>query len=190
MPDRSGPELDHRGMPQDQKSAKQRGVNRYARSALVAVALLAGAALLLWPGAKARDAGSVLERAQKVLAPQAGESMEARRERLRRELGPLLTSDAQAVIAGTRVATNPDEICRAAAELAAHSVTVAHPEIRTDARDHATARFDVVISSSLTQDLHSEKRHATAELVDVDGAWRIRSLTVAPEARAEPEARP
>jgi len=161
---------------------------------LAILAVLGGAAaLLLWPRGRQSDVVQVLEQTATTLSARAGEDDEQRSRRVERELRAHLTLDAEVIVPGLAVAIGPDEIVRTAIRhtRGKHPVlSVRSPDVRLDARHHATARFEVVTSDSAVPDLHSRARHANAELVEEDGAWKIRSLSVSPEERAEPEPRP
>jgi hypothetical protein len=165
---------------------------RWRTLAILAV-LAGGAALVLWPRGRQSDVAQVLEQTAATLSVRAGEDDAQRGPRLERELRAHLTRDAEVIVPGLAVAIGPDEIVRTAVRLTRGRrpvLSVRSPDVRLDARHHATVRFEVVTSDSAVPDLHSRARHANAELVEEDGGWKIRSLSISPEERAEPEPRP
>jgi len=167
------------------------------RSLLIAasaLALIAAAALAV--SSRSHDAMIRKQAAElaRVLGLASGENADARKERLERELGPLLENDVRVELpeVGAPLRDRAAVIRLVSDTGGARRIDVALDDVLVslDAADSGAtlrARATLLVEGSLAL---CDVRNLTVSWVQKDGSWRIASVEVAPRTHEEPEARP
>jgi hypothetical protein len=154
-----------------------------------------GAAALLFADGDERRIRRQLAEAEAALESPANEDPAARWQRVQRALADLVADDVL-----VRIPEHP-EIGRGRAELArvasragadprGLAITARNLEVRFEpARRAALATFSAELSRP-GDELHKHVRDVRLRLEQREGGWRVTSVESAPQAQAEPEARP